>query len=240
MLSAKLDYLRQTKVEIKNAIINKGVNVSDSDTFRSYADKIADISGGDGKCYYMDFEFTDNSPADNCSSKGMPMSYATINNEIYTTNNSNTGTLGYLYSDVLRKQNFCIELKVKVSSWNNPNYAVNYFDIFNDWYERLIFRVNTSGGFDVAVYCGSSSQTAITAIPTGITTLDEWFVIKVKFIQKPTRCYEVYINDTLYATTNCDYEFPRFNAIYINGGGDWDNNRRGILNFKYIRMYFES
>lgn len=44
----KLDYLIQTKNEIKQAIIDKGVTVTDTDTFRSYADKIAEIQTGNG------------------------------------------------------------------------------------------------------------------------------------------------------------------------------------------------
>ena len=44
----KLSYLEETKSQIKQAIINKGVSVSDSDTFREYAGKIGDISGGGG------------------------------------------------------------------------------------------------------------------------------------------------------------------------------------------------
>lgn len=43
---AKINYLEQTKTAIKTAIINKGVAVSEADTFRSYASKIASISGG--------------------------------------------------------------------------------------------------------------------------------------------------------------------------------------------------
>lgn len=42
----KLAYLQGTKDAIKNAIIAKGQSVTDTDTFRSYADKIAAISGG--------------------------------------------------------------------------------------------------------------------------------------------------------------------------------------------------
>lgn len=42
----KLAYLKDTKNLIKNAIIEKGQDVSDSDTFRSYADKILAIAGG--------------------------------------------------------------------------------------------------------------------------------------------------------------------------------------------------
>lgn len=43
---AKINYLEQTKTAIKTAIINKGIVVSEADTFRSYASKIASISGG--------------------------------------------------------------------------------------------------------------------------------------------------------------------------------------------------
>lgn len=48
----KLEYLENTKEQIKQAIVAKGVSVSDSDTFRSYADKIEAIEtgGGTGDC----------------------------------------------------------------------------------------------------------------------------------------------------------------------------------------------
>ena len=42
----KLSYLSQTKTAIKDAIVEKGVDISPSDTFRSYADKIRAIEGG--------------------------------------------------------------------------------------------------------------------------------------------------------------------------------------------------
>lgn len=45
-LDDKLDYLNQTKSQIKQAIINKGQSVSSNDTFREYAEKISNISTG--------------------------------------------------------------------------------------------------------------------------------------------------------------------------------------------------
>ena len=45
-ITDKLNKLAETKSAIKTAIVNKGVAVSDSDTFASYADKINAISGG--------------------------------------------------------------------------------------------------------------------------------------------------------------------------------------------------
>ena len=47
-ITNKLTYLEQTKEGIKQAIINKGVSVSDSDTFRSYINKIDSITTGGG------------------------------------------------------------------------------------------------------------------------------------------------------------------------------------------------
>ena len=45
-IADKLTYLNGTKDAIKQAIIGKGVDVSDTDTFRSYADKITSIQSG--------------------------------------------------------------------------------------------------------------------------------------------------------------------------------------------------
>lgn len=46
----KLDYLKETKEAIKSALIDKGVEVSNNDTFRSYAEKISNIpSGGESE-----------------------------------------------------------------------------------------------------------------------------------------------------------------------------------------------
>lgn len=45
-LQNNLDYIADTKDLIKNAIREKGQEVLDNDTFRSYAAKIDNISGG--------------------------------------------------------------------------------------------------------------------------------------------------------------------------------------------------
>ena len=51
----KLNKLITTKSAIKEAIQNKGVTVTDADTFASYADKINSISSGGGGGYEFDF-----------------------------------------------------------------------------------------------------------------------------------------------------------------------------------------
>ena len=47
-LVQKLNYLLGTKEAIKEAIVNKKVEIDDSDTFRSYADKINGININQG------------------------------------------------------------------------------------------------------------------------------------------------------------------------------------------------
>ena len=43
-IDSQLVYLEETKLLLKDAIINKGQNIQDTDTFRSYANKIGQIS----------------------------------------------------------------------------------------------------------------------------------------------------------------------------------------------------
>ena len=45
-INEKLNYLLQTKENIKQAIKEKGVEITDSDSFRSYAEKIGTIKAG--------------------------------------------------------------------------------------------------------------------------------------------------------------------------------------------------
>ena len=45
-INEKLNYLSQTKENIKQAIKEKGVEITDSDSFRSYAEKIGTIKAG--------------------------------------------------------------------------------------------------------------------------------------------------------------------------------------------------
>ena len=45
-INEKLNYLLQTKENIKQAIKGKGVEITDSDSFRSYAEKIGSIKAG--------------------------------------------------------------------------------------------------------------------------------------------------------------------------------------------------
>ena len=54
-ITDKLNKLAETKSAIKTAIVNKGVTITDTDTFASYADKISSITSGGGGGYEFDF-----------------------------------------------------------------------------------------------------------------------------------------------------------------------------------------
>ena len=57
-ITDKLNKLAETKSAIKTAIVNKGVAVSDSDTFASYANKIASISGAEDTYGFSDIGYS--------------------------------------------------------------------------------------------------------------------------------------------------------------------------------------
>ena len=57
-ITDKLNKLAETKSAIKTAIVNKGVAVSDSDTFASYANKISSISGAKDTYGFSDIGFS--------------------------------------------------------------------------------------------------------------------------------------------------------------------------------------
>ena len=48
-IAEQINYLAETKTAIKDALVAKGVSVADSDTFRSYAEKIGEIQSGGGE-----------------------------------------------------------------------------------------------------------------------------------------------------------------------------------------------
>lgn len=63
-LADKLQYLKDTKDAIMNAIIEKGVAITSSDNFRSYADKIKSITSGDKPIVYDTVSSIDKNPYD--------------------------------------------------------------------------------------------------------------------------------------------------------------------------------
>ena len=78
-IAENLTLLESTKANIKQAIVNKGVSVSDTDTFASYADKIGQISGG-SSATTLDFGSINYAYAPTILKKGLDASVAYLNN----------------------------------------------------------------------------------------------------------------------------------------------------------------
>ena len=78
-IAENLTLLESTKANIKQAIVNKGVSVSDTDTFSSYADKIGQISGGSSAAT-LDFGSINYAYAPTYLKKGLDASVAYLNN----------------------------------------------------------------------------------------------------------------------------------------------------------------
>lgn len=77
-IAENLTLLESTKANIKQAIVNKGVSVSDTDTFASYADKIGQISGGSSAAA-LDFGSINYAYAPTSLKNGLDASVAYLN-----------------------------------------------------------------------------------------------------------------------------------------------------------------
>ena len=125
-IASKLSYLNDTKTAIKEALINKGVEVSDTDTFRSYADKISEISGGQnqgispqkthGLCLWLDGQ---------CNTRiGKDHSKDYLENIVYNNPNSAITSWGVLeYPD--NGTNEWVGDFLKYNAWAHYPYIYN-------------------------------------------------------------------------------------------------------------------
>lgn len=86
-IAENLTLLESTKANIKQAIVNKGVSVSDTDTFASYADKIGQISGGSSAAA-LDFGSINYAYAPTVLKNGLDASVAYLNK--WTANHFNS------------------------------------------------------------------------------------------------------------------------------------------------------
>lgn len=126
-LNNKLDYLDETKQLIKQAIIDKGQEVSDEDTFRSYVDKISDIeTGNDTK----DATATSN---DILYPETAYISNGKVTGNIMPTYSSNT-TLSQI-NTIIRSLSYSlldINYDAKIAIISDEDYKFNFCNIVNN------------------------------------------------------------------------------------------------------------
>lgn len=84
-IAEKLTYLEGTKSAIKDAIIAKGVEVADTDTFRSYAEKIESIeAGGSCESQSKEINITDNGTRVVTPDEGYLLDQVTVTTNVTT------------------------------------------------------------------------------------------------------------------------------------------------------------
>ena len=148
-ISEKLNYLKETKTAIKDAIVAKGVEVPDGTTFREYAGLISGISTGLSDA---DLALADATPEDVTAGKTF---YA--GNRMLKTGTASAGN---------------IVKEITVNADNNVTFQIparNYISIF--WeigasiYGARLYE-KSGGTFNNLIYSAYSSEVANTALKT--------------------------------------------------------------------------
>ena len=126
-LNNKLDYLDETKQLIKQAIIDKGQEVSDEDTFRSYVDKISDIETGndtkDATATSNDILYPETAYISNGKVTGNIMPTYSSNTTLSQTNTISR-SLSYSLLD--------INYDAKIAIVSEEDYKFNFCNIVNN------------------------------------------------------------------------------------------------------------
>ena len=126
-INNKLDYLDETKQLIKQAIIDKGQEVSDEDTFRSYVDKISDIETGndtkDATATSNDILYPETAYISNGKVTGNIMPTYSSNTTLSQTNTISR-SLSYSLLD--------INYDAKIAIVSDEDYKFNFCNIVNN------------------------------------------------------------------------------------------------------------
>lgn len=126
-INNKLDYLDETKQLIKQAIIDKGQEVSDEDTFRSYVDKISNIETGndtkDATATSNDILYPETAYISNGKVTGNIMPTYSSNTTLSQTNTISR-SLSYSLLD--------INYDAKIAIISDEDYKFNFCNIVNN------------------------------------------------------------------------------------------------------------
>lgn len=190
----KIEYLNDTKDLIKQALIEKGVEIADTDTFRSYADKIGDINTAKvpyifamllgqftipdtntGALAYETLSHFFEGPFDDDFFKFLNQ----IDFEIYLDNSAFSGTSIELFSF----------LKGQTLITKAPNIGTKYVSKFQDMFNGCTALV------DVPVYDFSKAGNGITNIAKAFETM---------FSNCPNLSDES-LNNIMYSLANATY-----------------------------------
>lgn len=160
-LADKLQYLKDTKDAIMNAIIEKGVAITSSDTFRSYADKIKSITSGDKPIVYDTVSSIDKNPYDYISKDSFSDSLTSV--VVTLVDNLSSNIVGSPTNNDGILSNFTDSNYVKVDSYKNILPLGQYIYLKfkhngSSWYNS----VETIVGYECVYTIETSSNNTLT------------------------------------------------------------------------------
>lgn len=227
--------LNNTKLAIKEAIINKGVEVGEEDTFASYADKIDEIeaSGGEiidiSKIHYQ-IGTTNIGLYNGKELKGFRDMGGYCSFPV--TDENNVGI------DVDWSDSFEIGVRFKLTSYPSSD---SFQFLFGCGMNGTTYRFYTPSCFiggsthGLAVQLGASSNSWLVTEDLDYTiSLDTWYFTKIKFV-KSTMLFTVDISTDLETFTNLYTttlsSVPYYNSsAYLAFGGDCRQYNRATNN----------
>ena len=197
----KLNKLLETKAAIRQAIIDKGVEVGEDTVFADYADKINDIKGDD---------FVEMRTLNHTNYSGLFYAYKGDSLDILgidTWDTSNVTDMSYMFSKCsnltsLNLSNFDTS---KVTNMENmfSNCGIENYDFFNNWDFSKVTTANNMFSYSEAVNIDLSNWTI---------NLD---VSSYNIGQMFTGCYYLEVLDIRNLdTTNCKANVSFINVFY--------------------------
>ncbi len=176
-LADKLQYLKDTKDAIMNAIIEKGVAITSSDTFRSYADKIKSITSGDKPIVYDTVSSIDKNPYDYISKDSF---FDSLTSVIVTlVDNLTPNTVGSPTNVDGILSNFTDSNYVKVEDYSGYDASGKYVYIKfkhngSSWHNSIETIIGNEGVFGIETYRNDTLTTYNYTTGTTYTILDNF------------------------------------------------------------------
>ena len=186
-LADKLQYLKDTKDAIMNAIIEKGVAITSSDTFRSYADKIKSITSGDKPIVYDTVSSIDKNPYDYISKDSFSDNLTSVT--VVTVDNLTSNIVGSPRNANGVLSNFTQNDYVLVNNYVGTVPLGHYIYVkfkhnTNSWYNQIEHIFSREG-----IFCIEAHYDTLTTYnwTSGVTTTildnfeqDAWYYAVIK------------------------------------------------------------
>lgn len=208
-ITDKLTYLQDTKTAIKNAIVGKGVSVSDSDTFRSYANKISSIttSGGSSEWQpqtdWWDIDTilendTEDYPAKiilllTDTNDSIDLTITTQIAKIKTSDGFTYTTSGTHTWDKTQDKNCTLGYKTRylIYYYTNVNFNVNYvlptehiygiFENFTNYFGSVFRRLQRTGRQEALKF-----KNCVLDIDTKVLSLSNMYILQKIYFENTT------------------------------------------------------